>query len=233
MTQATLVSNGLEAIKFYVGRDDELYISTDDSFFEESFMINAIVTSEEYHRFIKKIESLVRSSLEYKIYLGYLKNELKMNSCSFFPNLDISTNEITLEMHHAPFTLYQIIDIVLTHRLSRRQAITSLIIADEILHLHTLNLIGLIPLTKSVHKLVHNKTILIHPAQIHGNWLEFLRSYPDGITEELIELTINFLKISEDDVLNSSTKLDASTSLPNFQTTTIPTMQQIQALLLQ
>lgn len=226
------IATGLESIRLHGDRDEELYLSADGNFFEESFMTSRIVTAEENVKFIKKIEALVRGSSEYKCYIGYLRNDLGMNRCSFMSGIDMSNDDITLEMHHAPLTLFQIVEIIIGHRLNRGQAVTSLSIADEVMNMHFENKVGMVPLTKSAHKLVHARSLTIHPAMVHGNYLGFLRDYPDGVDETVISQIIDFVQISESDVYENSLKIDGSSATPILRAdVNIPTRDQINLLL--
>ena len=227
------VAHGLEAIRLHGGRDEELYLSAPTSFFQEAFMTDRIVTAEESTRFIKKIEALVRSSREYSRYIAYMRTDLGMNRCSFLSNLDMSSDEISLEFHHCPINLYQIVDIIITHRLARGQAVTSLSVADEVMRAHYDNTIGLVPLSRSVHKLVHSGALVVHPAMVHGNWLEFLRAYPDGVNEELIASLLAFVNVTEDDVSAATQKIDASQTAPRLRDDSfVPSREELNLLLL-
>ena len=227
------VASGLEAIRSHGGRDEELYLSAEGSFFEEAFMTDRIVTAEESVRFIKKIEALIRSSNEYKAYISYLRNDLGMNRCSFFPNLDMTTDEIGLEMHHCPINLYTMVDIVITHRLARGQPVTSLSVADEVMRMHFENMVGMVPLCRSAHKLVHANALTVHPAMVHGDWLGFLRSYPDGVSEELVAQLLAFVAVDVTAVVQTAAKIDGRQAQPRLRDDSIvPSREEINLLLM-
>ena len=226
------VATGLEAIRSHGGNDEALYLSAEGAFFEESFMTDRIVTAEESIRFIKRIEALIRGSIEYKSYIGYLRNDLNMNHCSFLSNIDMSTDEVALEMHHAPLTLFQIVELVINHRLGRGQPVTSLSVADEVMRMHFDNKIGLVPLSRSVHKLVHNGSLTVHPAMVHGNWMGILRDYSDGVTEELVAQLIGFANLDIAQIAEASIKIDGSQVTPRLRDDVeIPTREQMMVLL--
>ena len=64
-------------------------------------------------KFIKNVERVVRGSLEYKKYIGFLRNNLNLTKCRFLENVDTANLKKThIEMHHYPFTLYDIVEIV-------------------------------------------------------------------------------------------------------------------------
>lgn len=65
-------------------------------------------------KFIKSCERLIRSSLEYRDYIQYLKENVGMDACAFFSNVNKDNNKrVRIEVHHAPLTLYDICDVVL------------------------------------------------------------------------------------------------------------------------
>lgn len=226
------VMTGLEAIRVHDGRDEELYLSAEGNFFEEAFVTDRIVTAEEQVRFIKKIEALVRGSREYKAYIGYLRNDLGMDRCSVLPNLD-TTAGVTLEFHHAPLNLFQIVDIIINHRLSRGQPVTSLSVADEVMRMHAENLVGLIPVSRSVHKLIHAGALTVHPAMVHGDWLGFLKAYPDGVTEDIISAMLRFVSVTEQLVVEMAEKVDAAAAEPRFREGAyIPSRDEVNLLLM-
>ncbi len=223
------VSTGLEAIRSFEGRDEELCI-TAGGFFEEPFMTGQMVTAEEVTRFIKKTEALVRGCREYKAFIAHLRIDLGMDRCSFLANADVSDG-VALEFHHCPLNLYEIIDLILTHRLARGQAVTSMTVADEVLQAHFAGMVGVVPLLRSIHKLVHGGTLKIHPAMVHGNWLELLRSYPDGASEEIVAKLIAFCETSEEEVAAAAARVDGATASPRLRGDSVPTPGQIGLLL--
>ena len=227
------IASGLEAIRLHGERDEELYLSADSSFFEESFTTDRIVTAEEMVRFIKKIEALVRGSREYKAWVGHLRNDVGLNRCSFLSNLDFSTDEIGLEMHHCPLTLYEIVEVVLNHRFARGQAVTSLSVADEVMRAHFEDHVGVVPLSRSVHKLVHAGTVSVHSLQVHGDWLSFVRDYADGINEETVAKLLRFVELEEEEVVTRAACLDGATVRPRtIPGVRVPSVSEVTVLLM-
>jgi hypothetical protein len=76
------------------------------------FSLNLEDDEKQKTKFIKDIERIVRSSLEYRNYIKFLKTEALINYCSVLNKLpDDIVNSISIEMHHYPFTLYDIASI--------------------------------------------------------------------------------------------------------------------------
>jgi hypothetical protein len=227
------ITNGLEAIRSFGSEEnDDLYISAEGNYFTESFAIRTIISSEDTHRFIKKVEMLVRSSREYKAYIGHLRSGLGMDHCSFLSGIDMSNGDITLEFHHCPLTLFDIVDIIIAHRLNCEKAITSLTIADEVLANHMENRVGILPLSRTVHKLVHSGSVIVHPAQVHGDWLRFLRAYSSGVDGDTVSKLLRFCSITENTMLTSTKKISASDCHPRLRAdVVVPTKAEIRLLL--
>ena len=101
-------------------------------------------------KFIKRCERTIRSSMEYRDYISYLKEYVDMNHCAFFNNVENGNgNRVRIEIHHEPFTLYDITNVVLNRFLKDGIPLNELYIADEVMKLHYENMVGLIPLSKS------------------------------------------------------------------------------------
>ena len=146
-------------------------------------------------RFIKNCETLVRRSIEYSNYLGQIKSTLDLTQCSFLHNVD--SEKATIEMHHYPFSLYDITEIVLDKRISRKEPITSMLVADEVLELHFMNLIGLVPLSVTIHQLTHSGRLFINMTQVFGYVSKFTKLYRDYIPEENLAKLLKIVELSQ------------------------------------
>lgn len=147
-------------------------------------------TDKDKHKFIKRVESIVRGSMEYRDYISFLKEHVDLDKCIFFQNVTNSKNSkkrISIELHHEPFTLYDIVRVVLEKAIKDGDVINDLIIADSVLKLHYENKVGLVPLSKTAHEIIHaeNSSKLIVPLNmVYGNYSEFLEEYGDVIDDD-------------------------------------------------
>ena len=142
------------------------------------FSLNLEDDEKQKTKFIKDIERIVRSSLEYRNYIKFLKTEALMNYCSVLNKLpDDVINNISIEMHHYPFTLYDITNAVLDRHLQCGLNFSKLSIANEIMDLHYNNQIGLVPLTETAHELAHSNTIELSSKLIFGDYERFINIY--------------------------------------------------------
>ena len=161
--------------------------------FEEIDKENA----KERKKIITKIEGIVRRSPEYTALIGYMKNNLNLTSCLFHKDVNISElKKTTLEFHHYPFTLYDIVDTVLNKYLENHTKINPFEIAEEVMKLHYELKIGLVPLSKTIHQLAHSGKIFINLNLVTQSYLKFIASYSKYINPELIENWKNLKDLS-------------------------------------
>lgn len=134
-------------------------------------------------KFIKAVERRVRRSKLYKAYINYLKNDLKMDRCAVFGNIQSDKKSKTkIEMHHGPiFTLYDYVSIVLTKYLNSNNTdkLNTFDIAAEVLDLHRRKMVQTVMLSEAVHKSMDNpKTApFLTMEQTFGDLFEFVKEY--------------------------------------------------------
>lgn len=167
------------------GNDDDIRIKNDKSIYSEAFYFEDIYSDTRVKRFIKSVEHMVRKSDEYTEYLAYLHSSSDyFNRDNFLSNID--DNVASIELHHYPFTLYEISEIVLNKNILDNKKVTTFDVAKEVMDLHSKNLVGLIPLSKTVHELAHTGSLNIHKEQIFGDYNTFIDVYKKAISNEAI-----------------------------------------------
>lgn len=149
--------------------------------------VDTLIDEKFMNKYIKRIESIIRSSFEYRQYIYILKNEINLTKCKFLKNLDVTDSDFSLEFHHYPFTLYDIVAIHYNELLvkcstdmSNANLITNpFYIADKITKEHYENKIGLVPLSLTVHELAHNGLMFIplNKDYVFGNYNEFIKNH--------------------------------------------------------
>lgn len=159
---------------------------------------DTLATDDEKARknLVKSIEKIVRTSPEYSEFIGYLKNNLDLTKCTFHKDVDISVLKRTkIEFHHYPFTLYDITDTVLEKYLQNNVIVNPFEVASEVMKLHYELKVGLVPLSKTLHKLAHNGKKFINLKFVKGHYLRFISEYP-MINPELIANWENLKELS-------------------------------------
>jgi hypothetical protein len=160
-------------------------------------------------KMVKRVERIVRKSYEYRTYIKYLKNELSMNQFTFFSNVDMDDIKgISLEMHHYPFTLYDIVSAVINQKVYENETqMTDFSIADEVMQLHYKNQVGIVPMSKTNHELAHNGELFINLNNVFGDVRSFLNKYNMGITSELNERLEKLISLSKQDNKELNTEI--------------------------
>ena len=157
---------------------------------------------KDKNKFIHTIETLIRGSMEYKDeFIPYLKNGMRMDHCSFFPKISRKYGKVRLrtEIHHEPFTLYDIVAIVLNKRTDNDESLDMFDICDEVMQLHFSGKVGLIPLSQTAHELVHTGKLFIPLQFIDIGFNDFFNEYKetikgmDGLVE-MLEAKVNLSK---------------------------------------
>jgi hypothetical protein len=156
---------------------------------EDMEYTTTLETDKAKVKYVKKIEHIIRSSMEYRDYISYLKEYVDMNHCEFFTNIQNSQgSKVRIEIHHEPLTLYDIVYSVVNKFIAEGIPLNDLFIADEVMDIHYRNMVGLIPLSKSLHQIIHNSDEIIIPLNIvYGNYRQFLIDYEDYLDETAIE----------------------------------------------
>ena len=168
-------------------------------------------TPRDRQKYIKTVESTIRKSKEYKEYIKFLKTNMDMNSCIVLKNIiSKSGKRYKIELHHEPFTLFDIVETIINKRLELEQSISELKVADEVMGLHYDGKIGLIPLTVTMHELVHSGRIFIPLQYVYHNYGEFINEFQDYMNPTLkdkIEAKID-LSLHTENILSDSLDIE-------------------------
>ena len=137
---------------------------------------------------INYIEREIRGSYEYRGYISYLKNELDLTKCALLPGIDCKDGAASLEFHHYPLNLYEITEIIgkqLIDSLGENDSISCFDIAEKVMEEHYKGNVGLVPLTKTLHDMAHNRSIIIPISKVNGNYKTFLKKYNTYIDSDI------------------------------------------------
>lgn len=157
-----------------------------------------VITNERQRdKLIKSIERTVRSSLEYKDLIKYLRENIDMNSCEFFHNINGKKKKGMIEIHHEPFDLYTLTAIVLAKQETELGYINELSVASEVMRLHYQGLVGLIPLSVTPHELVHVGKLAIPLNCVYGRFVEFVKTYFDYIDDAYVSMLNDKIELTK------------------------------------
>ena len=161
--------------------------------FGVSFLQKGFFDEKEEVKFIKKVESQIRSSPEYRDFISYLKNELSFNYCSFFNKLD--SDDVTIEIHHHPFTLFDLVEAEIMRHVDNKLSFNTFSISFYVMRAHYANVVGLVPLSKTMHELAHSSTgnIVIPRELIIGNYVNYYKEYENHLSDRAKEKYVAWL----------------------------------------
>ena len=93
----------------------------------------------------------------------------------------------SINIHHTPLVLEDIVHIVIAKRQKRNEALTQAAIAREVMELHYLGLFGLYPLCETCHEYAHGETndLFIPLDAIYGDTDTFFDLYREFISEAI------------------------------------------------
>ena len=198
---------------------------------------------KSFERYVKEIDMLVRSSFEYRYkFIPFLKKYFGFNKCAFLQNVtNVENSKIKIEIHHYPFTLGDIIRIVYRKRAYYGESLDTPMVAKEILQLHFLAMVGLIPMSITAHKLYHNSKLFIDVNVVFGRWQYFVEYYRPFITDEQMDVLNRIEKYSNEGspvqnrtILNTNLvyldKRDKQFQLPDMNQTVDFLKNRVQAI---
>ena len=166
-----------------------------------------LMDDKDREKYIKDLERHIRSSYEYRAMINYLREYVDMNSCAFLPNVTNELNRrIRIEIHHSPFTLRDICVTILNKRTKTNDILTIEAVAYEVMFVHYSLMIGLIPLSETVHQLVHNKYIFIPTDKVYGYYKNFAIQYADYMDPELLDKLDELERLTAEGTYNDAYK---------------------------
>jgi len=176
---------------------DNIYVKSDNSPFGERFYFSEFFDEKAVKKFVKNTEKLIRGSREYKTYIELLRTNCNaLNKDNIQSN--ITTQDVDLEFHHYPLSLYDIVEAVTYSAYASNKKITTFSVAKEVMDLHYKHYIGLVPLTKTNHELAHLGAIFISSSEVFGDYNAFIAEYKNGMTQETLAKIKEMEKMSED-----------------------------------
>ena len=162
----------------------QVAIKSENSPFATSFYFDNYYDDKAVKKFIKSCERMIRHSTEYKLYIEQLRSNLSELNRDVVQG-NITTLDADLEFHHYPFSLYDLIEIYMIKAMLEDRKITTYSVSRAIMDLHYKHHVGLVPLGKTNHELVHDGKLFISENQIFGNFKQFARDYDIAISMDL------------------------------------------------
>ena len=182
-----------------------------------------IYNDKDYARFIKDTETICRTSYEYRTLINFLRTTEGMNKCSFLTNTtNVDSTKVKIHIHHAPFTLWDICSTVIRKRLHNQESIDPFDVCKEVMWLHYMGYVGLVPLSETVHTMVHNSYIFVPLNIIRGNYNKFKEIYYNEIDPETLDMLDNAEEMTKaylEDISNVNNQVNKQMDLFNLHET--------------
>ena len=156
---------------------------------------------KDYDKFIVEVEKQVRRSFEYRRFINYIRDNMQMNQCAFLKEVtNQETFDIKIEIHHYPFSLRDIVEIVIRKRQYYRESMEVQMVAKEVMQLHYKLIIALIPLSQTVHELAHSQKLFIPVDKVMGRYNLFVQYYKPFCDPDQLETLDRIEKYSLEQV---------------------------------
>lgn len=166
------------------------YAITDLMFYQTRETLQDI---DIFRNFLKNAERRFRASKEYKAYKAYLIEYLGIDRCQIFGNITIEDADI--ELHHNVLGLFDIALLITLHTVNTIGIITTFDLIQLLIQEHFNNRVGVTFLSKTAHQQYTNDpNAYIPPEMTFGAWWELLERYKYGITYDLANKVIKYIK---------------------------------------
>ncbi len=166
-----------------------------NSNFNLPLRITTFGSSKDFELFIKNAEKLVRSSLEYKLWVKYIIENLGHTSCCF---TNESLTECPMEIHHHPVTLYTIVKSVVNKCLQQNMEFSTFDIATKAIELHFQNNVGYVMLISSLHSKYHDGFLDIPIEFVNGKYSYIIQNFT--IEEAEYEKILRLCNVHVEDI---------------------------------
>ena len=157
----------------------------------------AFRNNKERYKYCTTVKMLVRSTSEYREYIKFLKKYMNMDKCVVFPNLQTDSKRYSIELHHCPFTLMEIINVVVTKRQELGESLNPYLVAEEVLELHYDDKVGLINLSITAHELAEKGRIFIPLQRIYQRYDLFVNEYEEYMDSTLKQKIMLIIQMSQ------------------------------------
>ena len=81
-------------------------------------------------------------------------------------------------------------------------------VSEEVMKVHYQNMVGLIPLSTTVHEIVHDGQLFIPLQAVKGNFVKFFSKYEEDISPDTKAILMAKIKMSKETVVQDSTVLN-------------------------
>jgi hypothetical protein len=176
--------------------NSELYSDTYP--FRLPLRIKSFENETEFIKFAKNCEKLIRVSLEYKDWRGYILDVLQVNTCMITKE---RMDEVSVEVHHHVPSLFTIMKALVNRKLELEEAFSTFDICQEAIKLHFDNKVGYLVLISSMHEKIHNGFLNVPARLIRGDFNFFIATFAKYLDDNELEVINKRLAVEDADPL--------------------------------
>ena len=166
------------------------YATTDLYFYQTRETLKDV---DQFRNFLRNCEMRFRSSKEYKLYKSYLIEYIGINRCQVFGNIGV--DDASIELHHNILGLFDICLMITLHIVNTTGFISTFDLIQILIEEHKQNNVGVTFLSKTAHQMFTNDpNAYIPPEMTFGSWWVLLDRYKYGITYDIANKVIGYLK---------------------------------------
>ena len=188
--------NPLPGIETYQERMNP-YLTSPNSTYSIGFYQtrDSLLDIDTYRSFLKNCETRFRHSATYSNYKGFLIG-IGMDRCQVHGFINAEMEGVSIEMHHAILTLFDICLMISEHILNTVGFVSTFDVVQALKEEHKANNIPLVMLSKTPHQLYHNDSsqFFIHPNMCFGRWPILIEKYKMGLTQDVAFKLLRYLK---------------------------------------
>lgn len=155
----------------------------------------SLLDIDTYRSFLKNCEARFRHSATYSNYKGFLIG-LGLDRCQVHGFINADMEGVSIEMHHAILTLFDICLMISEHLLNTVGFVSTFDVVQILKEEHKANNIPLVMLSKTPHQLYHNDSsqFFIHPSMCFGKWPILIEKYRMGLTQDVSFKLLRYIK---------------------------------------
>ena len=155
----------------------------------------SLLDIDVYRNFLKNCETRFRHSVTYSNYKGFLIG-IGLDKCQVHGYINANMEGVSLEMHHAILTLFDICLLITEHLLNTVGYVTTFDVVQALKEEHKEHNIALVILSKTPHQVYHDNPsqFFIHPRMCFGKWPVLIEKYKKGLTQDVSFKLLYYLK---------------------------------------
>jgi len=150
-------------------------LKSDTNPYDLPLRLKSFYSEKEFDTYVKCVERLVRSSIEYKQWVSYIIETLNVRECALTGE---NVAEVNIEIHHHPINLYTVVKALVVDCVNKEIEFCTFDIATKTIELHFQNRIGFMPLMSDLHKKYHSGFLQLPIELVKGDYKYVLNNFP-------------------------------------------------------